>query len=67
MTAFEEIRHGDTITIATVRGQRFTGKAHIFNKQYQMWVLLDPKKSHGGSGCMFADKDNTISIRAIKH
>ena len=58
---FQDIQHGDTVTIINAHGQHQKGKAYIFNEKYMSWVLMDPKKNSGGSG-IIATTENTIKI-----
>ena len=36
---YDQIKHGDKVTIVTQNGQRITGKAVMKNSKFDCWVL----------------------------
>ena len=58
-----QIRNGDRVTIKTRFGKEVTGKARIFNREQNLWVL-NMGGTNGTPG--LADEENIVSINGKK-
>jgi len=54
-----QIRNGDRVTIKTRFGKEITGKARIFNREQNLWVL-NMGGTNGTPG--IADEKNIVAI-----
>ncbi len=63
MNLFQSIKPGDRVTIKTPHGGERSGRAVMFNKRFQSWVL-NMGGAHGIPG--LADERNTIAVKAAK-
>lgn len=59
-TLFDQIKNGSKVTIVTPHGSNRTGRAVMFNRQHQCWVLNLGGK-HGTPG--LASESNVIAVR----
>lgn len=59
-TLFSQIKNSSKVTIVTPHGNQLTGRAVMFNPQYQCWVLNLGGK-HGTPG--LASESNVIAVR----
>lgn len=59
-TLFSQIKNSSKVTIVTPRGSKLTGRAVMFNPDYQCWVLNLGGK-HGTPG--LASESNVIAVR----
>ena len=57
--AFSRIRPGSTVTMVDSRGSRRTGRAVMFNRAQNLWVL-NLGGAHGTPG--LASPDNTVKL-----
>ena len=59
MDLLKVIRHGDKVVIKTPQGQERKGKAVMYNRQYNSWVL-NMGGAHGTPG--IASEKNIVSV-----